>query len=173
MAELKQYDIYAASSWRNKYQENVVKKLRESGFSVYDFKNPEEKTVFHWSEIDSNWKDWNVSEINKALDHDLAQRAFESDYEALERSRYLVLVLPCGLSAHLEAGVFVGSGKPVFVFAPENIEVELMYIMFNHISDNLNKLIEHIKDYDKRWNSEPKDLPKSLSLYIKEMFNKP
>ena len=33
--------IYLASSWRNRYQQDVVKALREVGFTVYDFKNLE------------------------------------------------------------------------------------------------------------------------------------
>ena len=32
--------IYVASSWRNQYFPEVVKKLREYGHEVYDFRNP-------------------------------------------------------------------------------------------------------------------------------------
>ena len=30
--------IYVASSWRNEFQHNVVKALREDGHEVYDFR---------------------------------------------------------------------------------------------------------------------------------------
>ena len=170
----KEFDFYVASSWRNKYQALVVKKLRESGYSVYDFRNPEKKTVFHWSEIDANWKDWNIEEIKKALQSDPAQNAFESDYEALERSRFLILVLPCGLSAHLEAGYFVGSGKAVFVYAPEKTEVELMYTMFTIIEDDIDKLIREINDNIKRWSvPDKKSLLDHLEEQVKDSFDKP
>ena len=32
--------IYVASSWRNPYFEQVVKRLREQRYEVYDFRNP-------------------------------------------------------------------------------------------------------------------------------------
>lgn len=32
--------IYVASSWRNQYFPDVVKKLHEFGHEVYDFRNP-------------------------------------------------------------------------------------------------------------------------------------
>ena len=32
--------IYVASSWRNPYSEDVVRRLRQEGFPVYDFRNP-------------------------------------------------------------------------------------------------------------------------------------
>ena len=35
--------IYVASSWRNKYQPEVVAALRKAGHGVYDFRNPEDK----------------------------------------------------------------------------------------------------------------------------------
>jgi nucleoside 2-deoxyribosyltransferase len=38
-----------------------------------------------------------------------------------------VLVLPCGRSAHIEAGYMAGRGKPVWVLAVEPCEPELMY----------------------------------------------
>ena len=32
--------VYVASSWRNQYFPEVVKRLREAGHEVYDFRNP-------------------------------------------------------------------------------------------------------------------------------------
>ena len=34
--------IYVASSWRNKYQPEVVTALRKAGHEVYDFRNPKD-----------------------------------------------------------------------------------------------------------------------------------
>lgn len=34
--------IYVASSWRNKYQPEVVAALRKAGHKVYDFRNPKD-----------------------------------------------------------------------------------------------------------------------------------
>ena len=54
--------IYVASSWRNEYQQEVVKVLRELGHEVYDFKNPEGRTGFQWSAIDKDWQSWTTEQ---------------------------------------------------------------------------------------------------------------
>ncbi len=47
--------IYVASSWRNPYYENVVKRLKKEGFPVYDFRNPPHGGKgFHWTDVDEN-----------------------------------------------------------------------------------------------------------------------
>ncbi len=38
--------IYVASSWRNDFQTEVVKRLRAEGHEVYDSKNPPKGTGF-------------------------------------------------------------------------------------------------------------------------------
>ena len=44
--------IYVASSWRNKYQPEVVAALRKAGHEVYDFRNPEDNPGgFHWADV--------------------------------------------------------------------------------------------------------------------------
>ena len=47
--------VYVASSWSNEYQPRIVAFLRERGHEVYDFRNPERKTDFCWSQISGNW----------------------------------------------------------------------------------------------------------------------
>lgn len=47
--------IYVASSWRNEYYPEVVMKLREAGFDVYDFRNPPASDEgFHWNNASDN-----------------------------------------------------------------------------------------------------------------------
>ena len=48
--------VYVASSWSNEYQPRIVAFLRERGHEVYDFRNPERKTDFRWSQISGNWE---------------------------------------------------------------------------------------------------------------------
>lgn len=126
--------IYVASSWRNIFQPEVVKALREAGHEVYDFRNPRPgDRGFHWSEIDPEWKTWTEEKFRAALDHDLARRGFDSDWGAMEDADLGVLVLPCGRSAHLEAGYFVGAGKPLVILLNDPMEPELMYRMASDI----------------------------------------
>ena len=121
--------IYVASSWRNDKQPGVVEALRQQGHEVYDFRNPRfGDRGFHWSDIDPEWKQWTPEQFNEALSHPIAQRGFASDMDAMLWADVCVLVMPCGRSAHLEAGWFVGAGRPCLILLSDG-EPELMYKM--------------------------------------------
>lgn len=122
--------IYVASSWRNPRQADVVAFLRNKGHEVYDFRNPAPgNTGFSWSWIDPKWENWDSAELREALAHPIAQDGFGHDFRAMEWADQCVLVLPCGRSAHLEAGWFTGKGKPLTVYTPSACEPELMYLL--------------------------------------------
>ena len=53
-----------------------------------------------------------------------------------------VLVLPCGRSAHTEAGWMAGSGKHVIAYIPETVEPELMYKLFDAVVGDLDELVK-------------------------------
>lgn len=132
-------NIYVATSWRNQYQPEVIKAIKEYGklnninFEVYDFRNPStEYGGFSWAEIDVNYKNWTVEQYKEALRHPRAEQGFGFDQEALAICDVCVLVLPCGASAHLEAGWVGGSGGTVIIYAPEIKEAELMYKLFDY-----------------------------------------
>lgn len=132
--------IYVASSWRNELQPAVVALLRAAGFSVYDFKNPSEGNGgFHWSEIDPHWKEWSAQQFIKGLEHPIAEDGYGRDYTAMAAADACVLVLPCGRSAHLEAGWFAGKGKPVHVLLSDG-EPELMYKMATKLHTSIGVL---------------------------------
>lgn len=125
--------IYLASSWRNKYQADVLSSLRSALFEVYDFKNPAPgNTGFGWKQCDPNL-DMNltVENLRRVLSHPVAVAGFKCDLDAMKWADACVLLLPSGMSAHLEAGWFSGKGKPVAVLAPEIREPELMYKLFD------------------------------------------
>ena len=135
--------IYVASSWRNKYYPEVVARLREAGHEVYDFRNPPHGGAgFHWTDIDQNAPHWAFNEYKEGLRHPLAERQFTADLEALAWADTCVLVLPCGRSAHTEAGWMAGAGKKVIVYIPEMQEPELMYKLFDDVVGTLDALIE-------------------------------
>lgn len=135
--------IYVASSWRNMMQSAIVTALRSVGHEVYDFKNPKPgDNGFHWSEIDGGWKSWNTDQYRQALRHPVAQDGFTSDFRAMEWADACVLVLPCGRSAHLEAGWFIGQGKPTYILMLEPSEPELMYLMASRVVLSLDELFD-------------------------------
>lgn len=135
--------LYIASSWRNTYYPETVERLRAAGFDVYDFRNPPTGGGFKWSMVAKDYMEWTPAEYREQLlGNPLAQRQLRNDVEALESCDACVLVLPCGRSAHTEAGWFAGRGKKVIAYLPEKVEPELMYGLFDDICDSLDKVIE-------------------------------
>lgn len=150
MSKEQRKKIYVASSWRNVLQGTVVQYLREAGFDVYDFRHPTEyNDGFQWEEIDHNWKEWDIQEYVKALGHPAAGRGFHRDMEVLEQCDACVLLLPCGRSAHLEAGYAVGAGKKLYILNPPCVDPpqpELMYKMASLVTEDLNEIVRQIEE---------------------------
>ena len=137
--------VYVASSWRNQYFPEVVKRLREAGHEVYDFRNPPHGGAgFHWTDIDPDAPNWTYAQYAEGLRHPLAERQFQADIDALTWADTCVLVLPCGRSAHTEAGWMAGAGKRVIAYIPEMVEPELMYKLFAGVAGSLEELVEKI-----------------------------
>ena len=134
--------IYIASSWRNKYYPEVVRRLRAEGHAVYDFRNPPGGgSGFHWTDVDENAPNWTFGQYAEGLCHPLAERQFAADLKAMREADVCVLVLPCGRSAHTEAGWMAGAGKKVVAYIPEMVEPELMYKLFDAVVGTLDELV--------------------------------
>lgn len=122
-------------------QPTVVETLRVVGHEVYDFRNPfGGGRGFHWSEIDPNWQQWTPAHYRVALRHPIADQGFESDLAAMIWADVCVLVLPCGRSAHTEAGWMAGQGRTVYALITEPTEPELMYRLFNDVMTSIDEL---------------------------------
>jgi nucleoside 2-deoxyribosyltransferase len=136
--------IYVASSWRNERQPEVVAALRAAGHDVYDFRNPRPgDRGFQWSEIDPEWQRWTPEQFRSALTDDVALRGFESDWDAMQEADCCVLVMPCGRSAHLEAGYFAGAGKRLVILLSDG-EPELMYSMASFIALSIDEAVDAV-----------------------------
>ena len=139
--------LYIASSWRNAFYPGVVETLRGAGFEVYDFRNPGDgKDPFKWQYVSEDWLDWTPAEYRDNLAHPRAEAQFANDIAAMESCDACVLVLPCGRSAHTEAGWFAGRGKPVIAYIPEKQEPELMYKLFTSVACTLPELVETLRN---------------------------
>lgn len=144
--DLNMAKIYVASSWRNQYHADLVWFLRNCGHEVYDFKNPPHGNGgFQWSAIDVDWQNWSLDQYKKALEHPLAEIGFKSDFDAMKWADICILLLPCGRSAHSEAGWMKGAGKKVYVYQIWEEEPELMYKLFDGVLTNGVQLLEKIK----------------------------
>jgi hypothetical protein len=135
--------IYVASSWRNPQQPGVVKALREAGHEVYDFRNPAPgDDGFSWCEIDPDWMKWTIRQYVHNVRQPLADRGFQFDRDALHWCDTCVLVLPCGRSAHLEAGYAAGQGKrTIIMLSQDKFEPELMYRLGHGFVTDTHELI--------------------------------
>lgn len=138
--------IYLASSWRNDRQPEVLAQLRRAGHEVYDFRHPRDgEHGFHWSDIAAAWQTWTAAEFAHSLEHPIAEAGFASDWNAMEWADACVCLLPCGRSAHLEAGWFVGAKKPL-IFLLSNGEPELMYKMATAVRTSINGVLQSLVD---------------------------
>ncbi len=151
--------IYVASSWRNAAQPGVVIALRNAGHEVYDFRNPKPGNQgFSWSEISEGWRDWDTRQFQDALTHPIAESGFGYDWDAMDEADTCVLVMPCGRSAHLEAGYFAGAGKRLIILLTDGQEPELMYKMADALCVSVQDVIA-VLDY---WESEKAALDEVL-----------
>jgi hypothetical protein len=143
--ELNVSNIYFASSWRNEKYPEVLEALRDHNHTVYDFRNPEPGSTgseFSWSGIDPNYQSWLRLQFAMALQDPVGERQFARDLHALNWCDILVLLLPCGRSAHLEAGYIAGLGKQTLVLMGDtDFEPELVYGLLTYIPISLSGLL--------------------------------
>jgi len=135
--------IYAASSWRNEDQPFIVEQLRRAGHEVYDFRNPPNGVGgFAWSQIDPDWQSWSARRYRELLTTSpIAASGFVSDLRGMQWADTCVLILPCGRSAHLEAGWFCGQGKRCIVLTRDGEEPELMALLATDICISIDEVI--------------------------------
>lgn len=146
--------LYLASSWRNEQQPIMVELLRAAGHEVYDFRHPhlgpgKRGMGFQWAEIDPYWEGWSAEQFRDALGHQVATDGFLSDREGMEWAEVGLLLLPCGRSAHLEAGWMAGQGKPVYGLLMDygaDDEPELMYGLLDRLCTTDAELLALLRD---------------------------
>lgn len=141
--------IYVATSWRNERQPEVVAALRAANHEVYDFRHKStdpnaEDDGFHWSDIDEAWQTWSPRKFREALSHPLAETGYSGDKEGMDWADACVLVMPCGRSAHLEAGFMAGAGKLTIVLLSDG-EPELMYKLLGHVCVSMDEVKDVLK----------------------------
>jgi len=89
--------------------------------------------------------EWTPQQYREQLHHPLAERQFRNDIEAMTTCDACVLVLPCGRSAHTEAGWFAGQGKKVVAYIPTRQEPELMYKLFSAVACSIDELTDALR----------------------------
>lgn len=135
--------VYLASSWRNPIYPGVVGALKAAGIDHFDFRNPPDGTAFSWHQVGgiAGSVATPLDVYLKMIDHPVAAAGFAADFEAMQRADTVVLVLPCGRSAHLELGWAVGAGKRTAVLLEDPVTPELMYRMVDYLAPSLFDLL--------------------------------
>lgn len=118
--------------------------VKHSKHEFYDFRNPPNRSGFGWEEINKEWQKWTTAQYVIALNHKLAIDGFKSDFDAMKWADTCLLVLPCGRSAHTEAGYMKGQGKRVYALILEPQEPELMYKMFDGIITDGREFVDFL-----------------------------
>ncbi len=138
--------IYLATSWRNGFYVNMLEQIRGKGYETYDFRDPE--YAFKWSDLDAEWLDWTPEAFVKTLRSPECFRGFQRDMKALRECDLCVLLLPCGRSAHIEAGWAKGAGKKLVIYLKEeDFEPELMYKMADSIVTTPEELFRALRKH--------------------------
>lgn len=149
--------IYVATSWHNQDQKGVVAELRRLGHIVYDFKGrgsgygfKEDKDSdvagFGWSQVNPDCKvlQEDIPAYLNCLRHPVAQGGFRRDMEALKECDACIMLQPCGSSASMEFGYAVGAGKKTAIYIPTMREPELMILMADLITTNLQDIFNFL-----------------------------
>jgi hypothetical protein len=135
--------IYLASSWRNTERLDELKRALEAeGWVVYDFRAADDSgAAFHWSDLSPDIQkgagsvaETPAQQFIEMIVHPIAQAGHKRDMDHLKAADCLILVLPCGKSAHAEFGMAVESPTTkTIVYLTDPVQPELLYASADHI----------------------------------------
>ena len=139
------YDFFIAGRWRN-YAEvkKILDLVRAEGRTAYCFI----ENLYEGSKVEFSQDD-NIEKVMQKLeslpkDDAFIQQIFENDMQAQRNSENFLLVLPAGISGHIEAGASYGMGKKCYaVGLPE--KTETLYQIFERIFDDDIQLREWLQ----------------------------
>lgn len=121
--------------------QRLVDGIEAKGFSCYNFLHkPATPEVAHlpWEEqmdvLESHQDFWNDPNHREH---------FETDMGGLRNANTIVLLLPAGMAAHMEAGVSYGLNKNMILIG-EVEKPETLYLMFNERYPDIESFLETI-----------------------------
>lgn len=128
--------IYIATSLKNIHYDKLVVDLRSRSFEVFDWRF----NLIPW--IGFNWtpEDFRLNLFHR-------KAAFEQNKKLLDQADICILLLPCGGSAHIEAGYFAGLNKPLIVVLEDKdlVKPELMYLFARKICIGFFELFSYLE----------------------------
>lgn len=136
--------IYIIGSLRNPNVPHLASFLRDHGFPTFD--------DWHASGPTADECLWAYEKLrgrpyDAALKGYAAQNQFHFDKRHIEEADIGVLMMPAGKSGHLELGVMIGMGKPVFILMDKEPErLDLMHNYATGVVFDKHDLVRRLKE---------------------------
>lgn len=131
------YDFFIAGRWRNREEvKKVLDTVRSHNKTAYCFI----ENLYEGEKVQFSMKE-DIESIMQSLESTskedpLIEKIFNTDITAQRESENFLLVLPAGISGHIEAGAAYGMGKKCYaVGVPE--KTETLYQIFDKIFPDL------------------------------------
>lgn len=140
----KKYEFFIAGRTRNKEKIlNICKIFEELNISHYCFLKNEQSH----KEVGLDLNDKELADKFEKMDlqSDTVKTIFKHDMEGLKSSENLLLVLPAGKSAHIEAGVVYGLGKKCYAIGEYDV-TDSLYLIFDKIFADEEELKAFLKN---------------------------
>lgn len=137
-------NIYISSSWKNREQvRKAAIRLRELGYSVYDFTDPAcRKTPEIPPEKYPELFDPEIHNYREYLNKREWREAVNGNRQAINESNLIILLLPCGIDSHADWAYGVGRGIPSIVLGhPQKGERSPVHLWSNGIFNDLDEFL--------------------------------
>lgn len=140
------YDFFVAGRWRNhEAVREVLGIIRDSGKTAYCFI----ENLYEGEKLEFDVKD--VEPTMRGLeslsqDDAFIKKIFDRDMDAEKDAANFLLVLPAGISGHIEAGVAYGLDKPCYAVGKLE-KTETLYAIFDKIFPTNDDLQDWLKDF--------------------------
>lgn len=139
------YDFFIAGRARNK--ENILR--------ICDIFDKQNISYYCFLKYEENWGYGNQNQTPEenqqefeslSLKSDMVLKIFRDDLEGEKKSKNLLLVLPAGKAAHIEAGIAYGLGRKCYAIGEYEI-TDSLYNIFDDIFANEEELDDFLQEY--------------------------
>lgn len=134
------YDFFVAGRWRNReVVKQVLELIRSNNKTAYCFI----ENLYEGEKVEFSLNG-DIETIMQRLESlpqndPFVRKVFMTDIKAERASANFILVLPAGISGHVEAGAAFGMGKKCYAVG-ELEKTETLYCIFDKIFSDVNEL---------------------------------
>ncbi len=137
------YQYFICSRWRNKEEVlDLTRRLREKGKTVYCFFESPLVSCRVGNDPDEDMENFEKRDWRRDA---YVRKVFEYDLEAERNSENIIMLLPAGKSAHIEAGIAYGLGRKCILIG-EQKDAESLYCIFEESYPTVNDFIKSLDE---------------------------